>query len=96
MPACRGMMRKQRPFILALLENWADGQCVPSGRRDTDMKTRLGSTILASLLFGQGVLGFAAVVAVLMKEPAKEHHIAAKEVTVAAQSAAVEGLISVR
>jgi hypothetical protein len=53
------------------------------------MKTKLGSTILASLFYVQGMLGIAAVAAVLMKEPAKEHHTAA-------QSAAVEGIVSVR
>ena len=60
------------------------------------MKTRLGSTILASLLYAQGLFGAIAVAAVLMKEPAREHQVAAKEPNVAAQSAAVEGLISVR
>ena len=55
----------------------------------TTMKTKLGSTVLASLFYVQGVLGIAAVAAVLMKEPAKEHHTAA-------QSAAVEGIVSVR
>ena len=60
------------------------------------MKTRLGSTILASLLYVQGLLGVLAVGAVLMKEPAKEHQVAAKDPHVAAQSAAVEGLVSVR
>jgi hypothetical protein len=53
-----------------------------------DMKTKLGSVILSSLLFAQGMLGFAAVAAVLMKEPAKQY--------VAAQSAALESLVSVR
>jgi hypothetical protein len=53
------------------------------------MKTKLGSTILASLFYVQGMLGIAAVAAVLMKEPAKEHHAPA-------QSAAVEGIVSVR
>lgn len=53
------------------------------------MKTRLGSTVLLSLMYVQGLLGMAAVAAVLMKEPAKEHHGPA-------QSAAVEGLVSVR
>jgi hypothetical protein len=40
------------------------------------------------LLYGQGLLGVAAVAAVLMKEPAKHHAVA--------QSAAVEGLVSVQ
>lgn len=53
------------------------------------MKTKLGSTLLASLFYVQGMLGIAAVGAVLMKEPAKEHHTAT-------QSAAVEGIVSVR
>ena len=53
------------------------------------MKTKLGSTVLASLFYVQGMLGIAAVAAVLMKEPAKEHHVAA-------QSAAVEGIVTVR
>jgi len=53
------------------------------------MRTRLGSAIVSSLLFAQGLLGFAAVVAVLMKEPAKEYHAAAQPV-------AAEGLVLVR
>jgi hypothetical protein len=53
------------------------------------MKTRIGSTVLLSLMYVQGLLGIAAVAAVLMKEPAKEH-------PAAAQSAAVEGIVSVR
>ncbi|MDW6021512.1 hypothetical protein SAZ10_07010 [Mesorhizobium sp. BAC0120] len=53
------------------------------------MKTRLGSAIVSSLLFAQGLLGFAAVAAVLMKEPGKEHRVAAI-------SAADEGLVLVR
>jgi hypothetical protein len=52
------------------------------------MKTRLGTVILSALLYAQGLLGIAAVAAVLMKEPVKEHH--------AAQSAAVEGLVTVQ
>jgi hypothetical protein len=54
------------------------------------MKTKLGSTLLASLLYAQGLLGIAAVAVVLAKEPAKDHRHAA------AQSAAVEGIVSVR
>ena len=54
-----------------------------------EMKTKLGSVILSSLLFAQGLLGFAAVAAVLMKEPAQERHVTM-------QSAAVEGLVLVR
>ena len=42
------------------------------------MKTKLGSTILASLFYVQGVLAMAAVAAVLVKEPAKEHHAPAQ------------------
>jgi hypothetical protein len=53
------------------------------------MKTKLGSTILASLFYVQGALAIAAVAAVLAKEPAHQHHAAA-------QSAAVEGIVSVR
>jgi hypothetical protein len=53
------------------------------------MKSRLGSAIVSSLLFAQGLLGFAAVAAVLMKEPAKDHRVAA-------QSVAAEGLVLVR
>jgi hypothetical protein len=53
------------------------------------MKTKLGSAILSSLLFAQGLLGFAAVVAVLMKEPAQERHAVM-------QATAVEGLVLVR
>ena len=52
------------------------------------MKSKLGAAILLSLLYAQGLLGIAAVAAVLMKQPAKERP--------AAQSAAVESLISVR
>lgn len=53
------------------------------------MKTKLGPIILSMLLFAQGLLGFAAVAAVLMKEPAQQRHAAA-------QSAAIEGLVLVR
>lgn len=53
------------------------------------MNKKLGPVILSSLLFAQGLLGFAAVIAVLMKEPAAERHAAA-------QSAAIEGLVLVR
>ena len=53
------------------------------------MKTRLGSAIVTSLLFAQGLLGFVAVAAVLMKEPAKEHRVAARSVAAA-------GLVLVR
>ena len=53
------------------------------------MKTKLGSAILSTLLFAQGLFGFAAVLAVLMKEPATERHALQR-------SAAVEGLITVR
>ena len=37
------------------------------------MKNKLGATVLLSLLYAQGLLGVAAVAAVLMKEPAKQH-----------------------
>jgi hypothetical protein len=53
------------------------------------MRTKLGSRVLLSLMYVQGLLGIAAVAAVLMKEPAKQHHGPS-------QSAAVEGLVSVR
>lgn len=53
------------------------------------MKTKLGSVILTSLLFAQGLLGFAAVAVVLMKEPAPQGRPAA-------QSAAIESTILVR
>ncbi len=53
------------------------------------MNRKLGPAILSSLLFAQGLLGFAAVVAVLMKEPATDRHAAM-------QSAAIEGLVIVR
>jgi hypothetical protein len=53
------------------------------------MKTRPGSAIVSSFLFAQGLLGFAAVAAVLMKEPAKEHRLAA-------QLVAVESFVLVR
>ena len=36
------------------------------------MKTKLGAAILLSLLYAQGLLGIAAVAAVLMKQPDKE------------------------
>jgi hypothetical protein len=52
------------------------------------MKKKLGATVLLSLLYAQGLLGVAAVAAVLMKEPVKQH--------VAAQSASIEGLVSVQ
>jgi hypothetical protein len=52
------------------------------------MKNKLGATVLLALLYAQGLLGVAAVAAVLMKEPAKQH--------AAPQSAAVEGLVSVQ
>jgi hypothetical protein len=52
------------------------------------MKNKLGAAVLLSLLYAQGLLGVAAVAAVLMKEPAKQH--------AAAQSAAVEGLVTVQ
>ena len=52
------------------------------------MKNKLGATVLLSLLYAQGLLGVAAVAAVLMKEPAKQH--------VAAQSASIEGMVSVQ
>jgi hypothetical protein len=54
-----------------------------------EMKTKLGSVILSSLLFAQGLLGFAAVAVVLMKDPPQERHVTM-------QSAAVEGLVLVR
>jgi hypothetical protein len=53
-------------------------------------KMKLGSAILSSLLFAQGLLGIAGVAAVLMKEPA------AKERNLVAQSAAAEGFVTVR
>ena len=52
------------------------------------MKKKLGAAVLLSLLYAQGLLGVAAVAAVLMKEPVKQH--------VAAQSASIEGLVSVQ
>jgi hypothetical protein len=52
------------------------------------MKKKLGAAVLLSLLYAQGLLGLAAVAAVLMKEPARQH--------VAAQSASIEGLVSVQ
>ena len=53
------------------------------------MKTKLGAAILLSLLYAQGLLGIAAVAAVLMKQPDSKEHPAA-------QSAAVESMISVQ
>jgi len=53
-----------------------------------EMKKKLGAVVLLSLLYAQGLLGVAAVAAVLMKEPAKQH--------VAAQSASIEGLVAVQ
>jgi hypothetical protein len=52
------------------------------------MKSKLGAAILLSLLYGQGLLGIAAVAAVLMKQP--------DEGRPAAQSAAAESPIAVR
>lgn len=52
------------------------------------MKTKLGSAVLTTLLFAQGLLGIAAVGAVLMKQPAQERH--------PIQSAAMESLVTVR
>ena len=52
------------------------------------MKSKLGAAILLSLLYAQGLLGIAAVAAVLMKQPDKERP--------AAQSAAVESMMSVQ
>lgn len=56
---------------------------------NSDMKNKLGSVVISSLLFAQGLLGFAAVAAVLAKEPVQQRQIVA-------QSASVEGLVSVR
>jgi hypothetical protein len=84
-----GMIPKQASFILAKLGNRADSRAFRLDEGNTDMKTKLGSTVLLSLMYVQGFLGMAAVASVLMKEPAKEHHGPA-------QSAAVEGLVSVR
>jgi hypothetical protein len=64
------------------------GGIVRSERRNIEMKKKLGAAVLLSLLYAQGLLGLAAVAAVLMKEPAKQH--------VAAQSASIEGLVSVQ
>ena len=54
----------------------------------SEMRTKLGSRVLLSLMYVQGLLGIVAVAAVLMKEPVKHHG--------PSQSAAVEGLVSVR
>lgn len=54
------------------------------------MKTKFGSAILSSLLFAQGLLGIAAVVAVLMKQPVQQERHAA------AETVATEGLVLVR
>ena len=40
------------------------------------MKNKLGAAVLLCLLYAQGLLGVAAVAAVLMKEPAKQHAVA--------------------
>jgi hypothetical protein len=64
------------------------GGMLRSEPRNIQMKNKLGAVVLLSLLYAQGLLGVAAVAAVLMKEPAKQH--------AAAQSAAVEGLVSVQ
>ena len=53
------------------------------------MKSKLGAAILLSLLYVQGLLGIAAVAAVLMKQPESKGRPAA-------QSAAVESMISVQ
>ena len=57
-------------------------------RKGHIMKSKLGSSILSSLLFAQGLLGIAAIAAVLMKEPARAH--------AHAQSATAEGIVSVQ
>lgn len=52
------------------------------------MKTKRSAALLSALLYAQGILGIAAVAAVLIKEPAKPHK--------AAQSAAIESLVTVQ
>jgi len=51
------------------------------------MKTKFGTVILSSLLFGQGLLGLAALVVVLTREAPQPH---------AVQAAAVEQVVTVR
>lgn len=85
---CGGIVLKQGHGIFAP-GNRTAGRCVWLDEGKADMNKKLGPVILSSLLFAQGLLGFAAVIAVLMKEPAAERHAAA-------QSAAIEGLVLVR
>jgi hypothetical protein len=84
------MIRIHRAAIVHLLETTRPAAEFWLDEGVTTMKTKLGSTLLASLLYAQGLLGIAAVAVVLAKEPAKQHHHAAT------QSAAVEGIVSVR
>ena len=83
------MIRKHRATIVQSLRNQAASPAFWLDEGVNTMKTKLVSTLLASLLYAQGLLGIAAVTVVLLKEPAKQHHAAA-------QSAAVEGIVSVR
>jgi hypothetical protein len=78
---------QQTRFLGGIIWKQAGGMLRPEPR-NTHMKNKLGAVVLLSLLYAQGLLGVAAVAAVLMKEPPKQH--------VAAQSAAVEGLVSVQ
>jgi len=87
-PGRGGMIPKQSAVILRIGKTGRTRPRFAGGQGTTKMKTRLGTVILSALLYAQGLLGIAAVAAVLMKEPVKEHH--------AAQSAAVEGLVTVQ
>jgi hypothetical protein len=78
---------QQARFVGGIIWKQA-GDILRSERRNTYMKNKLGAAVLLSLLYAQGLLGVAAVAAVLMKEPAKQQ--------ASAQSASVEGLVSVR
>jgi hypothetical protein len=78
---------QQTRFLGGIIWKQAGGMLRPEPR-NRHMKNKLGAVVLLSLLYAQGLLGVAAVAAVLMKEPPKQH--------VAAQSAAVEGLVSVQ
>jgi hypothetical protein len=64
------------------------GGILRSERRNVDMKSKLGAAVLLSLLYAQGLLGVAAVAAVIMKDPPKQHMVT--------RWASVESLVSVR
>jgi hypothetical protein len=78
---------QQARFLGGIIRKQAGGIIWPE-RRNINMKNKLGAAVLLALLYAQGLLGVAAVAAVLMKEPARQHTVA--------QSASIEGLVSVQ